>query len=768
MPMVKQACCVLAQVCVLAAAGSVAASAQGSPSFSVLHNFSSFPQGASPRAGVIMDAEGNLYGTAAGSTASNFGVVYKVNRAGRETALYSFTGGNDGSYPFGGVTQDAAGNLYGTTEEGGAPSAYCPNGCGAVFKLDSAGHETTLYSFTGRAAGAYPWAGVTLDAAGNLYGTTTDGGIGFGVVYKVDPTGNETVLYSFTSLPDGEHPESSVILDAAGNLYGTTNGGGVAGAGVVYKLDPTGHKSTLYSFTGADGAFPVAGVVLDAAGNLYGTTQYGGLTGCSSSGCGVVYKLDPTGKETVLHSFTGGADGAGPMADVILDASGNLYGTTEVGGAANNGVVFKLDPAGQQTVLFNFPGGNGGKLPYAGVLQDASGNLYGTTYNGGEANAGIVYKLDPAGHETVLCGFPGGAGAKPYGSLVTGAQGNLYGATSNGGVRNEGAVYKMDAAGRETLLYSFTGGADGAKPEAGVILDAAGNLYGTTAGGGAGKDGVVYKVDTSGHETVLHNFTGAPDGATPYGDGVVLDAAGNLYGTTSYGGATSASCPGGCGVVYKLDPARRETVLYTFTGGADGAQPNGVTLDSAGNLYGSTYAGGTGNGGVVYKLDPTGHQTVLYTFSLGGLGETPVGNLVLDAAGNLYGVTTFGNNSNGSVYKLDATGQGTSLYNFPVSGADGANLSGGLILDAAGNLYGTTAYDGSGGGGVVFKLSPSGQLTVLHSFSGLDGWNPDAGVALDASGNLYGTTNSGGSSTYGAFMLGPGVVFKIANAVTAP
>jgi len=363
---------------------------------------------------------------------------------------------------------------------------------------------------------------------------------------------------------------------------------------VVFKLDTAGQETVLYSFTGgADGSRPSSGVIRDAAGNFYGTTSAG-----DSANQGVVYKVNAAGHETVLYSFTGGADGAEPSYGVIRDSGGNLYGTTYQGGTANFGVVYKVDTGGQETVLYSFSGGADGGYPTSGVIRDSAGNLYGTAGAGGTANAGVVFKVTAAGQETVLHSFTGGFdGRSPSGGVIRDAAGNLYGTTEYGGTGNAGTVYKLDAAAQETVLYTFSGGVDGFFPQGGVIRDTAGNLYGTTALGGTINSGVVYKVDTTGQETVLYKFTGA-DGYGPYA-GVVRDSAGNLYGTTFNGGAMNL------GVVYQLDTAGQETVLYSFTGGSDGGQPGvGVIRDSAGNLYGTAPIGGTKGGGVAFKLTP--------------------------------------------------------------------------------------------------------------------------------------------------------------------
>ena len=476
----------------LAAMGIAPAQAQ-TPSETVLHAFGSVPKGAYPYAGLIRDSAGNLYGTTYQGGKANAGVVYGVDAAGQEKVLYSFTGLADGGNPYGGVIRDSAGNLYGTTGAGGT------SGYGVVFKLDKAGQETVLYAFTGGADGGYSYAGVIRDSAGNLYGTTSSGGTaGYGVVFEVNTCGQETVLYSFTGGADGGYSYAGVIRGSAGNLYGTTSSGGIgqgyAGYGVVFKLSTAGQETVLYSFTGgADGGNPGAGVIHDSAGNLYGTTTSGG-----TAGQGVVFKLSTGGQETVLYSFTGGADGGYPSAGVIRDSAGNLYGTASYGGTADVGVVFKVNTSGQETVLYSFAGGANGAYPYSGLVGDSAGNLYGTTYAGGTAGLGVVYKVDAAGQETVLYTFPPPHdGASPTAGVVRDSAGNLYGTTGAGGAQNAGVVYKLDRAGQETVLYSFTGGADGGYPHAGVIRDSAGNLYGTTPFGGTGS-GVVYKLDTAG------------------------------------------------------------------------------------------------------------------------------------------------------------------------------------------------------------------------------------------------------------------------------
>jgi uncharacterized repeat protein (TIGR03803 family) len=361
-----------------------------------------------------------------------------------------------------------------------------------------------LYTFMGGADGGSSFAGVILDPSGNLYGTTEIGGaFQSGTVFKVDQSGVETVLYSFTGGADGGQPQTGLVRDSAGSLYGTV----ASGSGGVFKLDTTGKETTLYTFSGgADGGFPHSGLVRDAAGNLYGATISGGDTTCAASGCGVVFKIDASGNETVLHNFTG-PDGVEPFGNLAQDAAGNLYGVTMNGGSpsgcfanAGCGTVFKVDASGTFTVLHAFNGTDGGN-PDAGLVLDAEGNLYGTTSAGGAFGFGVVFKMDPTGAETLFYNFTGGTdGNAPFGVLARDTAGNLYGTTNSGGDLSNcfgvgcGVVFKLDASGNETVLHSFTGGADGANLIAGLVLDLAGHLYGVANGGGAAGFGVVFKL----------------------------------------------------------------------------------------------------------------------------------------------------------------------------------------------------------------------------------------------------------------------------------
>lgn len=363
-------------------------------SFHVLHVFLDGSDGATSNAPVITDKSGNLYGTALQGGASNNGVVFEVAADGTESVLYSFAGGNDGRRPEAGLIEDATGNFYGTTNQGG------PADQGTIFKLAPGGTETVLYAFKDGSDGGMLQAALIADKAGNLYGTATQGGgsgcygDGCGTIFKLASDGRFTAIHAFTGGSDGDYPQAGLIADRRGNFYGTAAGGGAHGFGTVFRLAADGKFSVLYAFAGGtDGADSQAGLIADKTGNLYGTTRSGGGNGCTY-GCGTIFKLAPDGTETVLYAFTGGSDGGEPYGGVVADVAGNLYGTTISGGDADGlGVLFKLAADGNLTALHTFEGTPDGAWPEAGVILGENGNLYGTAYAEGPDGWGTVFAV---------------------------------------------------------------------------------------------------------------------------------------------------------------------------------------------------------------------------------------------------------------------------------------------------------------------------------------------------------------------------------------
>ncbi|HEX3430719.1 MAG TPA: choice-of-anchor tandem repeat GloVer-containing protein [Rhizomicrobium sp.] len=379
-----------------------------------------------------------------------------------EKVIYAFQGGADGMDPGTPLIMDSSGSLYGMTALGGG-STQCASGCGTVFRLTPDGAETVLHAFD-NTDGALPSSNLIFDGSGNLYGTTSNGGsFNRGTLFELASDGTETVLYTFAGGSDGSEPSGNLIRDKNGNFYGTTPFGGSTsgsdcssvGCGTVFKVAFDGAETVVYSFEGGtDGFQPSGGLISDTNGNRYGTTVAGGTgngnnCGGGDFGCGTIFRIAPDGTETVLYSFQGGSDGFGPVGALARDKSGNMFGTTGGGGSNGQGTVFEFSSIGTETVLYSFKGGNDGSSPFAGVIMDKDGNLYGTTYYGGGtkcrgAGCGTVFKLAPDGSETVLVAFGHLlAGRNPEAALLKGSHGLLYGTASAGGTSNEGIVFSV-------------------------------------------------------------------------------------------------------------------------------------------------------------------------------------------------------------------------------------------------------------------------------------------------------------------------------------
>ncbi len=383
----------------------------------VLYSFQGGSDGSSPYGGMIVDSAGNLYGTTDSGGGGpcglgGCGTVFKIAIGGAETVLHAFQGGSDGAAPEGNLVRDGNGNLYGAALYDG--NGLNCGGCGTIFKITPGGTESILYAFQGGSDGAYPAGGLIKDGKGNFFGTTGAGGNfngacageGCGTIFELKSDGTKQTLYAFQGGSDGVGPLGGVIKDKSGNLYGTTDSGGTdcdgqgIGCGTVFKIASGGTETLLHTFQGgSDGRAPYAGLILDGAGNLFGTTGGGGGSGCGGLGCGTVFKIAADGTERVLYSFQGGTDGYAPEAGLVIDKSGNLYGTTFFGGGTGCkqtghvgcGTVFKLAPDGTETVLYAFKHLHGAYPAAALLLQN--GILYGTASEGGTNNDGVVFSL---------------------------------------------------------------------------------------------------------------------------------------------------------------------------------------------------------------------------------------------------------------------------------------------------------------------------------------------------------------------------------------
>jgi uncharacterized repeat protein (TIGR03803 family) len=350
--------------------------------------------------------------------------------------------------------------------------------------------------------------------------------------------------------------------------------------------------ATIFGFDGTDGGGSVASMI-DVKGTLYGTTAAGG------NGNGTVFSVSPSGNERVLYTFAGGSDASYPAGNLVY-YKGLLYGTSELGGANGDGAVFSVSLKGAEKVIYSFAGGSSdGALPNGGLVVDGDA-FYGTTLESGPNYQGTVFKVTPAGAETVIHGFGlSGDGAYPAANLIL-ANGTMYGTTYRGGTSGDGSVFSIAPDGTEGVVYSFAPGTDGANPQS-PLVELKGALYGTTFNGGVNSAGAIFKVTTAGKETVLHSFGATGDGVNPYAGLTVLK--GKLYGTTGFGG--TASCGAfQCGTLFSVTPTGTETVLHSFGGSSDGEFPEGGLTVLGKSLYGTTSRGGVNGGGTIFALSP--------------------------------------------------------------------------------------------------------------------------------------------------------------------
>jgi uncharacterized repeat protein (TIGR03803 family) len=710
----------------------------------VIKNFSGLTDGtnsdgAVPFAGLLLSGN-TLYGTANQGGNYGCGTVFAVNTDGSDfTVLHHFTApdpvtytNSDGTYSWGALILSGK-TLYGTATGGGN------YGNGTVFAINTDGSGfTNIYNFTAtdpnndtNSDGANPQAGLIL-SGNTLYGTAPNGGcFGVGTVFSLKVDGScFTNLHDFSARAlnfntnsDGAYPWSSLVL-SGNTLYGTAALGGDYNGGTLFAVNTDGSSFHLLhiftatdSETGAniDGATPPAALIL-SGGTLYGTAYQGGTWGC-----GTVFSVNTDGTDfVVMHHFTGGNDGANPLAALVLSGS-SLYGTAWDCGSNGYGAVFRIaTDGGGFSVILDFVGGDGAQPQ--GVLVSTGTNFYGTTSEGGASGNGTVFSINPdGGGYSVLYSFSrdlGGTnqdGVAPEAGLVLSGR-TLYGTTFSGGNFGCGTLFAINTDGSGfTNLHSFTAtvantNCDGANPQAGLILF--GNtLFGTTDDGGSFGLGTVFAVNTDGSSyTVLHSFSGNDeDGAYPAA-GLVL------CGSTLYGTAT---CGAGDGGVFKVDTDGSGYGMVKAFSGEDGGIPYSDLTLSGTTLYGTTEIGPVG---VSSNWD--GDGTVF----------------ALNTEDSRYSI----------LYSFSNTGWNGSLE----TNADGAYPYAGLVSSGV-RLYGTTSSGGNDGFGTLFAVNTDGSsFVVLKSFAGSDGANPCADLFLSGS-TLYGTTSCGGS-------LGNGVLFSLA------
>jgi uncharacterized repeat protein (TIGR03803 family) len=730
-----------------------------------LYNFSNGADGGHVAAGLIQASDANFYGTTYKGGANGNGTVFRLTAGGLLTTVVPFNQAN-GALPLAELVQDPSGVLYGTTSSGGAYNY------GVVFRMTTKGMLPNPYSFTGGNDGSYPAAALLLGSDGNLYGTTAYGGAyGQGTFFRMSPSGVVTTLVVFNGYA-GANPQAALVEDADGTLVGTTQNGGASDAGVIFRvgfsgpLQITGQPASQTVYSGDNVALSVAvsgtppfsyqwqkdGTNLLDGGNLSGSTRRVlTLAGVTSDEAGTysvlvsspagstnsdgalltvlssppVIALSPTNltpNACTIVSFNVAAVGSEPLSyrwqknGVDLTDTCSLFGSssttlvisnvtagdsgvytavvTNSVGSTNVSAVLTLVPktaaCTSLTTRHWFTGGSDGRGA-SGLAQGTNGVLYGSTYYGGHSSWGTIFTLTADGAFTTLVTLMETNGSNPTAAPVQGADGRLYGTTFAGGALGSGTVFAMTADGTLATLYSLDGESDGANPSGPLAQGADGNFYGTANSAGANGYGCVFRVSPGGAFTNLYSFTGGVDGQFPVG-GLALGTDGNLYGLTSNGGATWH------GNFFQITPGGTLTTLYSFTGGTDGGSPSGTLVrGSDGNFYGTAAVGGLGQRGTVFKLTPSGALTTLHAF----------GNLAIQ---------------------------------------DGIYPSGGVVQSSDGNLYGTTSADYKSGYGTLFRVAPdgSGFATLLYFDGCDDGSHPQTALMEDAAGYLYGTTSAGG------------------------
>ena len=604
------------------------------------------------------------------------------------------------------------------------------------------------------------------------------------------------VLHNFTAGGDGASPGAGLTMDQGGNFYGTTENGGADGPngyGTVFKLRHTDSGWTLtplYSFAGDDDGANPGAVIIGPDGALYGTTSYGGGSGCGGNGCGTVFSLRPlvnapsnvlaNWTETVLYRFTGGSDGSLPVGNLVFDQAGNIYGTTAGGGSSQNGVAYELMPSNgdwTENILWSFTGGNDGGKPAGGVILDSAGNLYGATRAGGSYGWGAIFQLAPAGSgwsQNALYSFQNGTdGASPVGGLIFDSSGNLYGTTASNGPDGGGTVFELTPQLNGTwalaVLYAFAGQAGGG-PQAGLSMDAAGSLYGTTYKDGAYGYGSVIKLTPSNGWTYidLHDFTSGSDGAEPVSR-VIVDDIGNLYGTALAAGGF------GHGTVFEITslqitttslPPGTVNVPYSATlvatGGlgpytwaiTQGSLPAGLTLDaSSGMISGTPTTAGTSNFTVQVRDSECPPATATAPLSITvttiptfSISASPSSLSVVQGNQGTSIITTTISKGFNSAITLSASGMpsGTTVsFNPDPIPAPGSGNSTMTITVGSSTPTGTYPITVTGnGGGVQQNTTLSLTVTALVALS----WN--ASTSQDVIGyNAYRSTTSGGPYT---------------------
>jgi uncharacterized repeat protein (TIGR03803 family) len=712
-----------------------------------LASFVPYPVGVDPGIHVAVDGNGNLYATMADGGAWGDGTVVEVPAGSAEEnlpiLLASFNG-TDGASPMSGVILDGSGNLYGTTTGGGAFND------GAIFEIVKGSNTiTTLASFNGL-NGSVP-DGLVLNG-GNLFGVAEYGGLGYngvtgsgeGTIFELASGSNSiSVLAPFNDAGDSQPnlPNSPIFMDGNGNIYGTTSAGGNSSDGTIYELPAGGNAVTaLASFNGENGfGGSLSGLVMDDSGNLFGTSLQNEIA-AGQFGDGLVYELAAGSNSIATVAQFNNSVGSGIYSGLTLDGSGDLFGTAAYApDYAQNleGEIFKI-PAGTNSVtIFPFAAG---QSPLGSLTAGPGGDLFGVTSGArGEAFEFSGSTITPIASLNAAQQIN-----TPQYGLVEDKLGDLFGiAQNNSGFGSSGGVYELPAGGNAvTQLASFNSPLD-----FGMTIDSGGNLYGLLENPNSpGTDEVIELASGTRLIDVLGNVT---DSNGP----LLASAGGNLFGATSDGGSSDL------GSIYEIANGTDTVTTLASFNGADGSDPGGqLAIDSSGNVYGVTQSGGANGVGTIFEIaNGSNTITVLYSFTGQADGGNPDSGITMSSGGNLYGATaTGGANGDGTIFELPAGSNAVNLiYSFTYSDVNDSFPNFPLTVDSQGDVFGTMAAGGAAGEGSVYEIvQGSDELSILGAFNApspgdFSGDDPNGGLLLNNAGQLFGTTVGGGTAGFG-------------------
>lgn len=481
--------------------------------FAVLKSFDN-TNGAAPFGSLVKNTDGSFYGITSGGGTNGAGTIFKITSDGAFTLLRNLDYAVEGGVSRGSLVRGSDGDFYGTTSSG---SNYSN---GSIFKITPTGSLTVLRALNPDKDGINTNT-LVLGADGYFYGMANTGGIlNQGTIFKISSDSRFSVLVSLPGNEKGGTANAGLVQGQDGFFYGTTTDGGLYNTGTIFKLSTDSSYSVLHSFQDSystdtfDGGNPYGNLIQAKDGNFYGLTSHGGI-----NGYGTLFRITSSGSYTVLYSFDGNDKGGAPYGSLIQGTDGNFYGMAESGGTNGAGVIFKITPTGEITALHSFDYNSDGSSPKGSLVRGADSNFYGLTALGGAYNQGTIFKVTTTGGFTTLHSFSFAAeGAYPHGSLIEGKDGNFYGLTSAGGTNGGGTVFKCTPSGAYTVLRHLSDYDDGSKPNGSLVQGSDESLYGLTSTGGTMGGGTIFRITTSGTYTVLRHLNTSTDGGTPMGN----------------------------------------------------------------------------------------------------------------------------------------------------------------------------------------------------------------------------------------------------------